>query len=49
LQPFCHAETSLTDDSQNSLDEQQAPERELDSLLLAGSNQEPRVSGANRV
>ena len=27
-------------------DEQQAPKRELDSLLLTGSNQEPRVSGA---
>jgi hypothetical protein len=31
------------------LDEQQAPERELDTFLLVGSNQEPGVSGANRV
>jgi hypothetical protein len=30
-------------------DEQQAPERELDTFLLVGSNQEPGVSGANRV
>ena len=30
-------------------DEQQARERGLDALLLARSNQEPRVSGANRV
>jgi hypothetical protein len=30
-------------------DEHQAPERELDAFLLAGSNQEPSVSGANHV
>jgi len=30
---------------QVSLDEQQAPDWELDALLLARSNQEPRVSG----
>jgi hypothetical protein len=30
-------------------DKQQAPERELHALLVAGSNQESRVSGANRV
>lgn len=31
-----------------AVDDEQAPERELDGLLLA-SNQEPCVSGANRV
>ena len=30
------------------LDEEQVPEREFDGLLLARSNQEPCVSGANR-
>ena len=29
-------------------DEQQAPEPELDALLLAGSTREPCVSGVNR-
>jgi hypothetical protein len=33
----------------DSLDEEQAPEREFDGLSLARSNQEPCVSGANRV
>jgi hypothetical protein len=28
---------------------EQLPEQELDALLLARSNQEPRASGANRV
>jgi hypothetical protein len=30
-------------------DEQQAPERELDALLLSGSNTSLYVAGANRV
>jgi hypothetical protein len=32
-----------------ALDEQEVREQELDALLLARSNQEPSVSGANRV
>jgi hypothetical protein len=31
------------------LDEEQVPEREFDGLVLARPNQEPCVSGANRV
>jgi hypothetical protein len=31
------------------LDEEQAPEREFDGLLLARSNQEPCASGTYRV
>jgi hypothetical protein len=30
-------------------DEEQVPEREFDALSLAGSNQEPCVSGADHV
>ena len=32
-----------------ALDEEQAPERGFDGLLLARSNQEPYISNANRV
>jgi hypothetical protein len=33
----------------HATDEEQVPEREFDGLSLARSNQEPCVSGANRV
>jgi hypothetical protein len=50
--PLSHASERLVTtlrDAGPALDEEQVPEREFDGLLLARSNQEPCVSGANRV